>query len=100
MKQVLARPFEVYCNRCGVSFAAGTRSLYTASTVDQMPQHVASGLMWGDPGMFPLPDLDRTDYLLMLGANPWVSNGSLVDTDRCKPFPAVAGYLPACAGSL
>ena len=58
--------------------AAGTRNLFTASTVDQMPQHVVSGLLWGDPNAFPLPDIDRTDYLLMLGANPLASNGSLV----------------------
>lgn len=58
--------------------AAATTNIFSAATVDQMPKHVSSGLMWGDPGMFPLPDLDRTDYFLMLGANPWVSNGSLV----------------------
>jgi len=58
--------------------AAGTRNLFTASTVDQMPQHVVSGLLWGDPNAFPIPDLDRTDYLLMLGANPIASNGSLL----------------------
>ncbi len=58
--------------------AAATTNIFSASTVDQMPKHVSAGLMWGDPLMFPLPDLDRTDYLLMLGANPWVSNGSLV----------------------
>ena len=58
--------------------AAATTNIFSASTVDQMPKHVSSGLMWGDPSMFPLPDLDRTDYFLMLGANPWVSNGSLV----------------------
>ncbi|MBY0401650.1 molybdopterin-dependent oxidoreductase [Myxococcota bacterium] len=58
--------------------AAGTRNLFTASTVDQMPQHVVSGLLWGDPSAFPIPDLDRTDYLLMLGANPMASNGSLL----------------------
>jgi anaerobic selenocysteine-containing dehydrogenase len=58
--------------------AAGTKSLYSASTVDQMPQHVVSGFLWGDPFAFPLPDIDRTDHLLMLGANPMASNGSLV----------------------
>jgi len=57
--------------------ALGSTQIYSASTVDQMPKHVTSGLMWGDPNMFPLPDIRRTDYLLMLGANPWVSNGSL-----------------------
>ncbi|HVW24921.1 MAG TPA: molybdopterin-dependent oxidoreductase [Polyangiaceae bacterium] len=57
--------------------ALGTRNLFTASTVDQMPKHVACGLMYGDPGALTVPDIDRTDYLLMLGANPWESNGSL-----------------------
>src|SRR4249920_3516887 len=42
-----------------------------------MPRHVSTGLMYGDPNAFVVPDLDRTDYLLMLGANPFASNGSL-----------------------
>ncbi|MEU7629860.1 molybdopterin oxidoreductase family protein [Nocardia sp. NPDC049220] len=57
--------------------ALGTRNIYSASTADQMPKQVASGLMFGDPWTVPVPDLDRTDYLLMLGANPLESNGSL-----------------------
>ncbi|MFI9511437.1 molybdopterin-dependent oxidoreductase [Nocardia sp. NPDC052566] len=57
--------------------ALGTRHIYSASTADQMPKQVASGLMFGDPLTVPVPDLDRTDYLLMLGANPLESNGSL-----------------------
>ncbi|HSG79159.1 MAG TPA: molybdopterin dinucleotide binding domain-containing protein [Acidimicrobiia bacterium] len=57
--------------------ALGTRNVYSASTVDQMPKHVSAGLMFGHPDSIPVPDLDRTDYLLMLGANPWASNGSL-----------------------
>lgn len=57
--------------------ALGTRNIYSAGTVDQMPRHVSSGFLYGDPLAFPLPDLDRTDYLLMLGANPYESNGSL-----------------------
>ena len=57
--------------------ALGTRNIFTASTVDQMPRHVSTGLMYGNPNSFVVPDLDRTDYLLMLGANPYVSNGSL-----------------------
>ncbi|MGE0484049.1 MAG: molybdopterin-dependent oxidoreductase [Gammaproteobacteria bacterium] len=57
--------------------ALATQHLYSASTVDQMPKHVASGLMFGDPAALPVPDVDRCDYLLMLGANPWESNGSL-----------------------
>jgi anaerobic selenocysteine-containing dehydrogenase len=55
----------------------GTRNLFSASTVDQMPRHVSSGLMYGDPLAFVVPDLDRTSYVLILGANPYESNGSL-----------------------
>ncbi len=55
----------------------GTRNFYSASTSDQMPKHVSAGYMLGDPLAIPVPDLDRTSYLLMLGANPLESNGSL-----------------------
>lgn len=57
--------------------ALGTRQRYSASTVDQMPKHVACGYVFGSPAAIPVPDLDRTDFLLMLGANPYASNGSL-----------------------
>jgi len=57
--------------------ALGTRNIFSASTVDQMPRHVSSGFAYGGPLAIPVPDLDRTDYLLMLGANPLESNGSL-----------------------
>ena len=57
--------------------ALGTRNIYSASTVDQRPKEVSGGLMFGTMLSYPLPDIDRTDYLLMLGANPYESNGSL-----------------------
>src|SRR6478752_4624917 len=57
--------------------ALRTRNVYSASTVDQMPKHVACGLMFGHPLAIPVPDIDRTDLLLLLGANPLESNGSL-----------------------
>ncbi|MDH3754568.1 MAG: molybdopterin-dependent oxidoreductase, partial [Acidimicrobiia bacterium] len=57
--------------------ALGTKNMFSASTVDQMPKHTSSGLLFGSPGAIPVPDIDTTDYLLMLGANPWESNGSL-----------------------
>jgi len=57
--------------------ALGSKNFYSAATVDQMPKHVSCGLMFGNPTLIPVPDIDRTDYLLILGANPWVSNGSL-----------------------
>lgn len=57
--------------------ALGTRQVYSASTLDQMPKHVSLGYMFGSPVAFTVPDLDRTDYLVIMGANPLVSNGSL-----------------------
>ena len=56
----------------------GTRNIYSASTVDQMPKQVSSALMFGGGLSIPIPDVDRTQYLLMLGANPMESNGSLL----------------------
>jgi anaerobic selenocysteine-containing dehydrogenase len=58
--------------------ALGTRNVFSASTVDQMPKHVSSGLMFGSMLSIPIPDVDRTDHLLILGANPLASNGSLM----------------------
>lgn len=55
----------------------GTHQVYSASTLDQMPKHVALGFMFGNPIAFTVPDLDRTDHLVVIGANPLVSNGSL-----------------------
>jgi anaerobic selenocysteine-containing dehydrogenase len=57
--------------------ASGSRNIYTASTVDQMPKHVACGYLFGHPLAIPVPDVDRTDFLLILGADPYSSNGSL-----------------------
>jgi len=57
--------------------ALGTRSMFSASTVDQMPRHVASGYLYGNGMRMPVPDLDRTDLLVLLGTNPFVSNGSI-----------------------
>src|SRR5438876_8326535 len=58
--------------------AAKTHNFFSASTVDQMPKHVSAGLMFGTLFSIPVTDLERTEYLLLLGANPLVSNGSLM----------------------
>ena len=58
--------------------ALGSKNIYSASTVDQMPKQVSAGLMFGAGLSVPVPDVDRTDHLLILGANPLVSNGSLL----------------------
>ncbi len=57
--------------------AMGSRNIFSASTVDQMPRHVASGLMFGHPTIIAVPDVDRTRFMLILGADPVTSNGSL-----------------------
>ncbi|WP_405494570.1 molybdopterin oxidoreductase family protein [Streptomyces sp. NBC_00096] len=77
--------------------ALGTRNLFTASTLDQMPKHVSSGLLFGDPSAIPVPDLDRTDFLLLLGANPVESNGSLC---TAPDFPGRLKALRARGGTL
>ncbi|MEU0440676.1 MULTISPECIES: molybdopterin oxidoreductase family protein [unclassified Streptomyces] len=75
----------------------GTRSLFTASTVDQMPKHVSSGLLYGDAYAIPVPDLDRTGHLLLIGANPLESNGSLC---TAPDFPGRLRALKARGGTL
>ena len=57
--------------------AIGSRQRFSASSVDQVPKQVSAGFMFGTAVSVPVPDLDRTDMLLMLGANPYASNGSL-----------------------
>lgn len=57
--------------------ALKTRQVFSASTLDQMPKHVACGYLFGNPLAFTIPDLDRTDHLVVIGANPLVSNGSV-----------------------
>jgi anaerobic selenocysteine-containing dehydrogenase len=56
----------------------GSRNNYSATSTDQLPQHFTSAEMFGNLILFPIPDLDRTDHILVLGANPSVSNGSLM----------------------
>ncbi|MEL4179376.1 molybdopterin-dependent oxidoreductase [Roseateles sp. PN1] len=57
--------------------ALGSRNIFSASTLDQMPKQLSAGLMFGHWMSVPVPDLPRSDLLLILGANPMVSNGSL-----------------------
>ena len=57
--------------------ALGTRNVFSASTLDQMPKQLASGLMFGHWLSVALPDIARTDLLLVIGANPLASNGSM-----------------------
>jgi anaerobic selenocysteine-containing dehydrogenase len=55
-----------------------TRQRYSATSVDQLPHHLVSLWLYGHMLMIPIPDIDHTDYFLMLGANPLASNGSIM----------------------
>jgi anaerobic selenocysteine-containing dehydrogenase len=57
--------------------ALGTHNLFSASSVDQVPKMLSVGLMFGTWLSVPVPDIERSEFLLILGANPMVSNGSL-----------------------
>jgi anaerobic selenocysteine-containing dehydrogenase len=58
--------------------ALGSHQRFTATSVDQLPKMISSCLLFGDQLMVPVPDVDRTAYLMVIGANPLVSNGSLM----------------------
>ncbi|MEU4606551.1 molybdopterin-dependent oxidoreductase [Kribbella sp. NPDC023972] len=55
-----------------------TRNRFSATSIDQLPHMLASYLLYGHQLMIAVPDIDRTSYLLMLGANPLASNGSMM----------------------
>lgn len=58
--------------------ALGTRNRYSSATADQIPHHVASIHMLGHPMLIPIPDIDHSDFMLIIGGNPLVSNGSMM----------------------
>ena len=55
-----------------------TQQKYSATSVDQLPHHIASLMMFGHQLMIPIPDIDHTDFMLIIGGNPAVSNGSMM----------------------
>lgn len=77
--------------------ALRTKNRFSATSVDQLPAHVAAMYMFGHALLIPIPDLDRTDHLLILGANPVVSNGSLMTApgaaERLKSIRARGGRV-------
>jgi anaerobic selenocysteine-containing dehydrogenase len=60
--------------------ALASKSLFNSSAIDTLPKIVQTGVMFGRPfpTAVPVPDIDRTDYLLVVGANPMISHGSLM----------------------
>jgi len=74
-----------------------TKQRYSATSVDQLPHHLVSLWLYGHMLMIPIPDIDHTDYFLMLGANPLASNGSIMTVPdvgkRIKALKARGGQL-------
>lgn len=64
--------------------ALGTRARFSATSTDQLPHMLAALWMFGNQVLMPVPDIDRTDHLLILGANPLVSNGSILSAPDMK----------------
>lgn len=77
--------------------ALATRNRYSASSLDQNPKHAASLLLFGNFLSIAVPDVDRTDFMLVLGANPVVSGGSLMSAPgferRVRALHARGGEL-------
>ncbi len=74
-----------------------TRNRFSATSVDQLPQHLSSYLMYGHGLLLPIPDIDHTDFMLILGGNPLASNGSIMTVPdvekRLKAIQARGGKL-------
>ena len=62
----------------GFKKALNSKNQYSATSMDQLPHHLAAIRMFGHPLMIPIPDIDRTDFFLVIGANPLASNGSMM----------------------
>jgi len=75
----------------------GAGAVFSASTVDQMPRHVASGYLYGSGGSMPVPDIDRTDLFVCMGANPYASNGSIA---TAPDFPGRIEAVQARGGRV
>ena len=58
--------------------ALGSKNRFSATSCDQLPLMMASYFMFGHQLLFPVPDIGRTDFMIMLGANPLASNGSIM----------------------
>ena len=74
-------------NTSGFIKSFKTKNIFSATSTDQLPHHFASWLMFGHPMLLPVPDISRTDFMLILGGNPIASNGSMMTA------PDVSGHL-------
>ena len=75
--------------------AIGTKNVFSATSMDQLPHHFAGHFMFGHEFRIPVPDIDRTDHMIIMGANPLASNGSIMTsagvTERLKHIQSRGG---------
>ncbi len=64
--------------------AMNSERLFSAASMDQQPKNLTSSILFGDMWAIPIPDIQRTDYMLALGGNPLVSQGSLMSAPNAK----------------
>ncbi|MEA9978362.1 MULTISPECIES: molybdopterin oxidoreductase family protein [unclassified Pseudomonas] len=74
-----------------------TRNRFSATSIDQLPHHLSSHLMYGHGLLLPIPDIDHTNFMLILGGNPLASNGSIMTVPdvekRLKAIQARGGKV-------
>ena len=58
--------------------SVGSKHRFSASSMDQLPKQLANGLMFGSALTIAIPDIDNTDLMVLIGANPLASNGSMM----------------------
>lgn len=62
----------------------GTKNIFSTNSVDSHPRTLVSLLLYGNQALLPVPDIERTDYLVVMGANPVISNGSVMTAPDAK----------------
>jgi len=68
----------------GLVKAWGAKGIYSASTLDQLPHMICQKWVYGHNALYPVPDIDRTMFMLCVGGNPLASNGSLWTVPNVK----------------
>ena len=61
-----------------------TRSRFSATSIDQLPHHIVSMHLFGHMLRIPVPDVNRTQYMLIIGGNPLASNGSIMTAPNMR----------------
>lgn len=74
-----------------------TKNRYSATSVDQLPHQLAAYKLYGHQLMLAIPDIDRTQYFLVMGYNPMASNGSIMTVPN---FPKRVKAMQARGGKL